>query len=200
MSDIYCVTNRSLCREDFPTRLRRIAACRPAGIILREKDLSPEAYARLARQIMQICREYQVPCILHSFTDAAMELGAENIHLPMPLLRELDRERAGAFRRIGASCHSAQEAMEAQKLGCSYITAGHIFDTGCKQGVPGRGTAFLKEVCQSVSIPVYAIGGITEQNAGEVRRAGAKGVCIMSGLMQCADVEAFFHRFQREGE
>lgn len=191
MFDILCVTNRSLCREDFLTRLRAVARARPAGIILREKDLSPEEYRVLAAGAMAVCSAFGVPCILHTFAGAATALGADRLHMPLPLLRRMSGEERAGFSVLGASCHSAQDAVEAEALGCTYITAGHVFDTGCKEGLPGRGLAFLREVCESVSIPVYAIGGIGPENTGAVRRAGAAGACVMSGAMTCGDPEAF---------
>ncbi|MGN0135068.1 MAG: thiamine phosphate synthase [Anaerotignum sp.] len=191
MYDILCVTNRSLCKEDFLQRVEKIAACRPKGIILREKDLTEEEYKKLAEQVLKLCERYEVPCMLHSFADAAIKLGAENIHLPLHILRELDEKKKEKFKEIGASCHSVEEAQEAEKLGCTYITAGHVFATDCKKGLPPRGLTFLQAVCQSVSIPVYAIGGIGSENIDSVRKAGAKGACIMSGLMGCEDVERF---------
>lgn len=200
MSDILCVTNRTLCTETFLHRLEQIAAAKPAGIILREKDLSELEYKRLAQQAIAICRAYHVPCILHSFVDVAMELGAEGIHLPLPLLRTMTAAQKECFQTIGASCHSVEDALEAQGLGCTYITAGHIFLTDCKKGLPGRGLDFLKRVCQQVSIPVYAIGGISASNLGAVRSAGAQGACIMSGLMQCENVAAYFTELERTRE
>lgn len=197
MSDILCVTNRSLCREDFLVRIGSLAKARPAGIILREKDLSPEEYKALAAEVMGVCSSFGVPCILHTFADAAMALGADRLHMPLPLLRQMSKEERVRFSALGASCHSAGDAVEAQRLGCTYITAGHVFDTGCKQGLPGRGLAFLREVRESVSIPVYAIGGISPENIGAVRRSGAVGACVMSGAMTCADPEAFLVLFQR---
>ena len=93
MSDILCVTSRSLCREDFLTRLERIAAAGPAGVILREKDLPPEDYRALAERALALCRARGVPCILHSFPETAEALGERAIHLPLPLLRALPPER-----------------------------------------------------------------------------------------------------------
>lgn len=183
MSDILCVTNRKLCREDFLTRIARIASCHPRGIILREKDLTPEEYKALARTVMEVGSRYGVNCILHSFVNVALELHADAIHLPLHLLRTMNEEDKMQFRVIGASCHSVEEALEAEELGCTYITAGHIFETDCKKGLPGRGLAFLREVCDAVSVPVYAIGGIGEENIADVRTAGASGACLMSRLM-----------------
>ena len=78
--------------------------------------------------------------------------------------------------------------MEAQTLGCTYITAGHVFATDCKKGLPGRGVEFLERVCAAVEIPVCGIGGIDSDNIALVRNAGAKGACLMSSLMKTADV------------
>ena len=196
MSDILCVTNRTLCKEDFLQRVEKIAASHPKGIILREKDLSEEEYKKLAEKVIQICEEYHVPCILHYFVDAAIELGAENIHLPLHVLRGMDEKKKEAFKIIGASCHSVEEAQEAERLGCTYITAGHIFVTDCKKGLAPRGLEFLQDVCKSVSIPVYAIGGIGSENIGAVRKAGAAGACVMSGLMSCENVKETMKGFE----
>ena len=193
---ILCVTNRALCREDFFTRLERIAAARPAAILLREKDLPEGDYLALAQRALAICQAHATPCILHSFPDVAEQLGAP-LHLPLPLLRALSPARRARFRALGASCHSVQEALEAQSLGCTYITAGHVFATDCKKGLAPRGLAFLEAVCQSVGIPVWAIGGIAPENFPAVLSAGAAGGCVMSGLMACADPAAVLAEFAR---
>ena len=189
MSDILCVTNRKLCREDFLTRIERIAACRPAGIILREKDMTPEEYTELAAAVMEICEQHGVKCILHSFTDIAISLHAQAIHLPLHLLHEMTQEQKAHFKALGVSCHSVEDALEAQALGCTYITAGHVFETDCKKGLPGRGLEFLRNVCAAVDIPVYGIGGIAADNIALVREAGATGACLMSSLMLSENVE-----------
>ncbi len=179
-------------------RIEKIAAAGFAGIILREKDLSYDEYKTLAENVIKICRRYGVKCILHSFVELAIELEADAIHLPMDILRKVTDEQKAAFKKIGASCHSADEAKEALKLGCSYIIAGHIFDTDCKKGLPGRGLSFLKTVCDSVDIPVYAIGGINNKNIDMVKGQGAYGACIMSSLMTTENVSEFL-RSMEEG-
>ena len=192
MSDILCITNRRLCKEDFFVRLEGIAKARPAGIVLREKDLTREEYKRLAEKALAICQEHGTPCILHSYAGVAAELGCKALHLPLRILRELSEEERERFSVLGASCHSPEDAMEAEALGCTYVTAGHVFDTDCKRGLPGRGLGFLKEVCGNVSIPVYAIGGISPDNIADVRKSGAAGACVMSSAMVCVDVQAYF--------
>lgn len=196
MSDILCVTSRVLCREDFLVRIQKIAEARPAGIILREKDLTEEEYRELARATMQSCDEYGTLCILHSFVNVANELGVKAIQLPLPILHTLSKEDREVFTTLGASCHSVEDAIEAESLGCTYITAGHVFDTDCKKDLPGRGLNFLQKVCESVAIPVYAIGGISEENFAEVIKVGASGVCVMSGAMICDEPGKYFEAFK----
>lgn len=195
MSDLLCITNRRLCAGEFLARLEAIAAAKPAAIVLREKDLPQAAYTDLARRVLALCRVHGVRCILHSFPETAMALGAEAIHLPLPVLRTLTTAQKARFSVLGASCHSVADALEAQALGCTYLTAGHIFDTDCKQGLPGRGLAFLQEVCGSVALPVYAIGGIRPEHMPAIRAAGAAGACVMSGPMRCQDPAAYFQQF-----
>ena len=196
MSDIIVITNRSLCREDFPARIEKIALAHPTAIILREKDLSEKEYKSLAAQVLEICNNHGVRCILHSFPEAAAELNCSALYMPLHRLSLLSSEERASFKVLGASCHSVEDAKEAERLGCTYITAGHIFDTDCKKGLPGRGLNFLKEVCQSVTIPVYAIGGISADKVALIRESGAKGACVMSGAMTCEDVQKYLGEFR----
>lgn len=189
MSDLICITNRKLCSNNFLDQIEMIASAHPKAIVLREKDLSEKEYEQLARQVMQICQKHGTQCILHSFSNVATTLGATAVHMPLPLLQKMTPQEKSHFQIIGASCHSLEEAKKAQNLGCTYITAGHIFLTDCKKGLPGRGLPFLEEICKAVRIPVYAIGGISSQNIESVRKTGAAGACIMSGFMRCKTVE-----------
>lgn len=192
---LICVTNRKLCQEDFLTRIQRLARAHPAAILLREKDLTETEYMELARKVLCICKTHSVPCMLHNYANAAHQLQHDALHLPLPMLRTLTIQQRHTFKVLGASCHSITDAKEAESLGCTYITAGHVFDTDCKKGVPGRGLDFLQEVCASVSIPVYAIGGISPDNYASVKEAGAAGACIMSSSMTCADADAYLASF-----
>ena len=90
------------------------------------------------------------------------------------------------FHTVGTSIHSVSEAIEAEKLGTSYLTAGHIYVTDCKKGLAPRGLGFLKDVCSTVNVPVYAIGGIKfdKKQWEELKQKGASGGCIMSGMME----------------
>ena len=186
MSHVIAVTNRHLCRRPLTVQVERICRMHPRAVILREKDLPEAEYAALAKEIMEICKKYDVPCILHNFPDTAGKLGCTSIHLPLPRLRKYEANDLSSFLTIGTSVHSVEEALEAEKLGASYLTAGHIYATDCKKGLPPRGPGFLRSVCKSVSIPVYAIGGIKpdEKQLNKVMECGAAGGCVMSGMME----------------
>lgn len=180
-----CVTNRKLCEGDFFERVRRIEEEGKAdALILREKDLSEEEYFRLAKEVLTICEESGLACILHTWYKAAERLGCRKIHLPLDILSSVKAGDLQKFEWVGTSVHSVEQAEQAEKLGADYVIAGHVFETDCKKGLPGRGTGFVNQLCQKLRIPVYGIGGITEENAGDVIQAGAEGVCIMSGFMR----------------
>ncbi len=192
--DVLAVSNRKLCGNDFLTQIELVARAKPCGIILREKDLSEAEYKQLAKKVVEICGIDGVNCILHTFTDAAISLGCTAIHLPLPFLLK-EAGKLDFFETIGVSTHSVEEAVEAQRLGATYVTTGHIFATDCKKGIAPRGLPFLKSVVESIEIPVYAIGGITPENAKAAAKARAHGVCVMSGLMQCDNPTEYLSGF-----
>lgn len=191
MCDIIAVSNRAL-TTDFFGQLKKISSV-GIPIILREKDLNENEYEALAKKAIADCDDI----ILHTFTETAKKLNHKKIHLPMHIFRTAELTD---FDIVGASVHSVEEAVEAQRLGASYITAGHIFETDCKKGVLPRGLDFLKSVCNAVSIPVYAIGGITPENAYSAVDAGAAGVCVMSGLMKCNNINDYVNAIRRKND
>ena len=197
-SKIICVTNRSLCEGDFLKRIEDLASCGVKAIILREKDLSAEEYRNLAEKFVGICRKHKVEAVLHSFADVAIGLGVPNIHLSLEAFRKLDEERMKRFEKIGVSCHSVDDALEAERLGAAYITFGHVFATDCKKGLDPRGVKALKKVCEALKIPLYAIGGINCENIGLVFENGAGGACVMSGFMKCESVNDFMKKLVGE--
>ena len=180
-----CVTNRTLCRDDFLTRIDHIAKKGVAdAILLREKDLTEREYLELAEKVLSICKSHNRRCILHTYYKAAKELGCKEIHLPVPLLQKmLEEGEKEWFTTVGTSVHSLKQANLAMHLQADYMTAGHIFETDCKKGLPGRGLSFLSKVVCKSEVPVYGIGGISADNAGQIMETGAAGVCIMSGFM-----------------
>ena len=187
LARVAVVTNRHLAVRPYLEQMERVCRLHPAAVIVREKDLGEEDYACLAGQVLEICREYQVLCVYHTYPEAALRAGVRSIHLPLALLRRY-REEGGldAFTRVGTSVHSVREAEEALLLGATCLTAGHIYSTDCKKGLPPRGTAFLREISALVDVPVWAIGGI-HMGTGQIEEIlsrGAVGACIMSEMMR----------------
>lgn len=169
--------------EAFLLRVEETLKKSPCALILREKDMSPASYASLAKKVLTL--PYDVPVILHSFPQVAKALHVTRIHLPLPLLEEMQKSGdpcLRSFSLIGTSVHSVEDAKKAVFLGANYCLAGNVFETGCKPGLKGRGLEFLRAVCQSVEIPVFGIGGINEENLPALIAAGASGGCMMSGF------------------
>ncbi|HWR41124.1 MAG TPA: thiamine phosphate synthase [Patescibacteria group bacterium] len=190
---LICVTQRKLCKEDFLQRIHQLVQTRPYAVMLREKDLDLPAYERLARKVKEICDRHGVLLIIHRRTAVAEQLKLTHLQLSMPDLRVYKKGDHALL--VGASVHSVEEAEEAQALGAAYIVAGHIYATDCKKDLPSKGLSYLRQVCQAVTLPVFAIGGVTGNNAKEILESGAKGFCVMSEAMTCQDPEKLVRTF-----
>ncbi len=180
---LIAVTNRHLCKRDYLEQIKRVVSLNPKSLILREKDLSKEEYENLAKKVIDICKDHNTPCFIHSHTDIAKKLYCKRIHFSIPKLKE-NRDNLDFFNEISVSCHSLKDVEQAISLGATRIVLGNIFETPCKQGVSGKGLDFLSKICKSSSVPVFAIGGITLDNLYDVIEAGAQGGCMMSGFMK----------------
>lgn len=181
MSHKIAITNRKLC-SDLCTQLKILNASDYDLIILREKDLNSEEYTLLAKKALEISPKV----ILHTYISACESLDYYKIHLPFEAF-EKNADRLKDYILKGVSIHSLSEAKRAEELGADYITASHIFSTDCKADLEPRGLKWLEEICNSVSIPVYALGGINSENAQDCIKAGAKGICMMSEAMKITE-------------
>lgn len=188
MFKLLAVTNRKLCAGSLSEQLEIICNSKhkPDAVILREKDLTVAEYNQLAQEAAKICAAYRVQLIFHSFWQTAIESECKNIHLPLAMLQTSEFQHyRNKFQLIGASIHSMEEAQQAAALGANYLTAGNIYVTSCKVGLPGRGLVWLSEICKEIKLPVYAIGGISlkGEKFDDLQKIGAAGVCIMSEFM-----------------
>lgn len=179
---VICVTNRKLCTDDFLLILER-ACDRSNMVILREKDLTQKEYCNLAEKVSKLCYERKVLFCINSFIEVAKKVPCDALQLAYPSFYNFVQNNS-FFCSTGVSIHSVHEAVEAQRLGASFLIAGHIFETSSKLGLPPRGLNFLREVVSAVKIPVYAIGGIQFSHAESLLKTGAKGFCMMSQMMQ----------------
>lgn len=186
---LIAVTDSATCPRPLPKQIERLAKLtelRPQAVILRAKSLDKAAYRTLALQAQQSCKVTGIPLILHSDWQLAHDLGISKLHLPLALLRQMPACKRTHFTWLSTSVHSVGEAQEAQALGATVLIAGHIYTTQCKAGLAPRGLGFLQNVCSDVSLPVYAIGGISfdaSQHA-ELQANGARGACVMSAYMR----------------
>ena len=182
------ITNRHLVQGDFLEQLEKVTKLHPHALILREKDLTDDAYESLAKKVFDLCKREDITCFLHTKIEIARKIGCQNIHLSIPVLKGLSETEKKAltedFCEISISCHSMEDVEIAMAGGATQIILGTIFETECKKGVLGKGVEFVREICQKCPLPVYAIGGMNLQRLPLVIDAGAAGCCMMSGFMQ----------------
>lgn len=182
------ITNRHLVQGDFLKQLEKVTKLHPHALILREKDLTDDAYESLAKKVFDLCKREDITFFLHTKIEIVRKIGCQNIHLSIPVLKGLSETEKKAltedFCEISISCHSMEDVEIAMAGGATQIILGTIFETECKKGVLGKGVEFVREICQKCPLPVYAIGGMNLQRLPLVIDAGAAGCCMMSGFMQ----------------
>lgn len=182
------ITNRHLVQGDFLKQLEKVTKLHPHALILREKDLTDDAYESLAKKVFDLCEREDITFFLHTKIEIARKIGCQNIHLSIPVLKGLSETEKKAltedFCEISISCHSMEDVEIAMAGGATQIILGTIFETECKKGVLVKGVEFVREICQKCPLPVYAIGGMNLQRLPLVIDAGAAGCCMMSGFMQ----------------
>lgn len=182
------ITNRHLVQGDFLKQLEKVTKLHLHALILREKDLTDDAYESLAKKVFDLCKREDITFFLHTKIEIARKIGCQNIHLSIPVLKGLSETEKKAltedFCEISISCHSMEDVEIAMAGGATQIILGTIFETECKKGVLGKGVEFVREICQKCPLPVYAIGGMNMQRLPLVIDAGAAGCCMMSGFMQ----------------
>lgn len=180
---IYLITNRHLInKEEYYSQLDKISTEGIDGIILREKDLHTEELYQVATRVKEIISPNKTPLIINSNIDVAEKINAEGIHLSYKDYLNYSRAFSGI---VGVSVHSIEEAVKVQEKGfASYVLASHIFETSCKKGLKPKGTDWIKQMRNKLTIPIIALGGINETNCTEVINAGADGIAVMSYLMK----------------
>ena len=195
------ISNRKLCEnENLEKQIEKIFSAYKKKIFLkkfeivaltlREKDLDKNEYLNLVEKIYPICKKYGIDLILHQNYDLNLDekYKIERIHLSYDNFKSLNKnireELIKKYKRIGISIHSIDEAKEVENLGATYVVAGHIFETDCKKDLEPRGLNFIKELSSILTIPIFAIGGINQENSHLAINSGAFGVCMMSSLMK----------------
>ena len=158
---------------------------------LREKALAEEKFLEEAKELQALCRERHVPFIVNDNVDIAKAMDADGVHVGQDDMEALDvRAKLGPDKIIGVSAHSVEEALLAEKHGADYLGVGAMFPTGSKADAKEVEWDVLREICQAVSIPVVAIGGITQENVTELAGTGICGVAVISAIYAQEDIPA----------
>ena len=189
---LYLVTNRY--QDSLESFLEKVeTACRSGVIIiqLREKNLTTNQYYQLAKQVKEITDTYQVPLIIDDRLDVCLAVDAAGLHigddeLPVSVARQV----LGPDKILGVTAKTVKRALEAETSGADYLGTGAIFPTTTKENAPITLISTLKTICQTVSIPVVAIGGLTSENIDQLIGTGIAGVAVVRDLMQAEDIEA----------
>ncbi|MBA1351602.1 thiamine phosphate synthase [Streptococcus oralis subsp. oralis] len=189
---LYLVTNRY--QDSLENFLEKVeTACRSGVTIiqLREKNLTTNQYYHLAKQVKEITDAYQVPLIIDDRLDVCLAVDAAGLHigddeLPVSVARQV----LGPDKILGVTAKTVKRALEAEEGGADYLGTGAIFPTITKENAPITLISTLKTICQTVSIPVVAIGGLTSENIDQLIGTGIAGVAVVRDLMQAEDIEA----------
>lgn len=194
---LYLVTNRY--QDSVERFLEKVeTACRSGVTIvqLREKNLTTNQYYQLAKQVKEITDAYQVPLIIDDRLDVCLAVDAAGLHigddeLPVSVARQV----LGPEKILGVTAKTVKRALEAEEGGADYLGTGAIFPTTTKENAPITLISTLKTICQTVAIPVVAIGGLTSENIDQLAATGIAGVAVVRDLMQAEDIEAKAHAF-----
>jgi len=181
------ITNRK--RAALPLEALVEQACE-AGVSLvqlREKNLDGKPLFHLAQSLREVTSHHNAKLLVNSRLDIALAIDADGLHLPEHALPVQTVKRFFS-NLVGRSVHSVDGAKEAEASGADYLLFGHVFETASKENEP-RGLNALQAVCKAVSIPVYAVGGITPERVRACLECGAFGVAVMNSIMSASAVK-----------
>ena len=159
-------------------------------IQLREKSLKEDEFLEEAKIIKKLTKEYQIPLIINDNVELAERIGADGVHVgqsDMELTRA--REILGADKIIGVTAKTVEQAQAAERAGADYLGSGAVFGSSTKTDAKPMELSLLQEICQSVTIPVVAIGGINHDNILKLKGCKIAGAAVVSGIFASEDIE-----------
>ncbi len=181
---LYLVTDNSDDVEKFLNTIEEAIKGGTTVVQIREKTADTLDFYNLALKVMEITEKYNVPLIINDRVDVALAVDADGVHVgqsDMPC--DVTRKLIGEDKILGVSAATIEEAKKAQKDGADYIGTGAVFPTQTKDDAPKVTKKELKEIVESIEIPVVAIGGITLENAHELNDTGIAGLSVVSAIM-----------------
>lgn len=196
-SPLYVILDREVARgRPLPELLDAVLEGGGRLVQLRDKTLPMAELLPLARALRARCRAVGARFIVNDRADLALGAEADGLHvgqedLPASAARRLLRPGM----TLGVSTHDEPQARQAVADGADYVAVGSMFPTGSKTGFQLVGPALLRQVRPLISVSLVAIGGITEANVGEVIRAGADAVAVISAVCAAPDPAAATARF-----
>ena len=188
---LYAVTDRAWLRgrtliEQAEEALRGGATC----LQLREKELDDGSFLREAQELKTLCGQYHVPLIVNDNVEIAMECGADGVHIGQHDAAASEvRQKIGPDMLLGVSAQTVEQAVKAEQDGADYLGVGAVFSTGTKPDADDVSFDTLKAICDAVSIPVVAIGGISQKNICALAGSGIDGVAVVSAIFAAGEIE-----------
>lgn len=199
---LYAVTDRSWLGDK--KLADQVKECLEGGVTflqLREKKLDEEAFYEEALEIKKLCKEKGVPFIINDNVDVALRCDADGVHVGQSDMEAQDvRAKLGADKIIGVSARTVEQAVKAEKMGADYLGVGAVFSTSTKLDAREVSWETLKEICETVSIPVVAIGGITADNLSQLEGTGVDGVAVVSAIFAQKDIKAATENLRKLSE
>lgn len=188
---LYAVTDRHWLGDD--TLYDQVKKALDGGatfIQLREKNLDREDFLAEAIEIQKLCKEYRVPFVINDEVSIAKDIDADGVHVGQSDMEAMDvRKLLEPDKILGVSAQTVEQAVIAEKHGADYLGVGAVFATGSKDDADDVSHETLKAICEAVSIPVIAIGGITKDNVAELSGSGICGVAVISAIFGQNDIQ-----------
>ncbi len=167
-------------------------------IQLREKEYSLKQLYQSALTFRAITREAGVLLIINDHVDIALAVDADGVHLGRDDLPIAAARRIAPDLLIGASTHSLEEALEAEKEGADYVNIGPIFPTQTKEGAQRfLGPEAIVAISAHLKVPFTVMGGINETNIDQVLAAGARRVAMVTAITQAPDIAEKVRYFRK---
>lgn len=188
---LYAVTDRHwLGDETLYDQVKKALDGGATFVQLREKNLDRADFLAEALEIQKLCREYGVPFVINDEVSIAKDIDADGVHVGQSDMEAMDvRKILGPDKILGVSAQTVEQAMIAEKHGADYLGVGAVFATGSKDDADDVSHETLKAICEAVSIPVIAIGGITKDNIFELAGSGICGVAVISAIFGQKDIK-----------
>lgn len=190
MLKVYLVTdNGQLKGRDFFDVVEESLKGGVTLVQLREKNITSREFYEKALKLREITKKYNVPLIINDRVDIAMAVNADGVHVGQKDIPVSEVKRISCGKLIvGATANTVELAKEAEKQGADYIGSGAMFSTPTKDDAKPMTKDMLKNIVNSVNIPVCAIGGINIDNVIELKNTGIAGVAVSSGIMGVENV------------